>query len=154
MDARAQLFFAPTANAVLSTVGRADEGKASGILNTIRQVGGVLGVALLATVFSPVGGYASPDAFVDGLSWALWAGAAAVGLGAVAALGISGRQASLRHAAVPGGLALVPQQLAPTPGHRRFLAGGVLGGLLAACAASRERWLSGWGWAAPRSLAR
>jgi EmrB/QacA subfamily drug resistance transporter len=89
------LFFAPTANAVLSAVSRAEEGKASGVLNTIRQVGGVLGVAVLATVFSAAGGYMSPGAFVDGLAWALWAGAAMVGLGAIAALGISGRQAAL-----------------------------------------------------------
>lgn len=124
------LFFAPTANAVLSAVSRAEEGKASGVLNTIRQVGGVFGVAVLATVFTTVRGYASPSGFVDGLAWALWAGVAMAGLGAIAALGISGRQATLRHAAVPGGLALVPQRLAVTPGPRRLLTGGVLGGLL------------------------
>lgn len=39
------LFFAPTANAVLASVGISDEGKASGVLNTIRQFGAVLGVA-------------------------------------------------------------------------------------------------------------
>jgi hypothetical protein len=37
---------------------------------------------------------------VDGLAWALWIGAAMVGLGAVAALGIPGRQAT--PAAPPG----------------------------------------------------
>jgi hypothetical protein len=88
------LFFAPTANAALLAVERAEEGKASGILNTIRQLGGVLGVAVLAAVFSAVGSYASPQAFVDGLTWALWTAAAVVGLGTLTALGLQGRKAS------------------------------------------------------------
>ena len=61
------LVFAPSANAVLSSV-RADQaGQASGANNAIREVGGVLGVAVLASVFTGSGGYASPQAFVDGL---------------------------------------------------------------------------------------
>ena len=62
------LFFAPTANLVLSAVRRDQEGKASGVNNTIREIGGVFGVAVLATVFSAVGGYASPQSFVDGMN--------------------------------------------------------------------------------------
>ena len=54
------LYFAPVANLVLSTVRRKEEGKASGVNNTIREVGGVFGVAVLASVFSAVGGYAEP----------------------------------------------------------------------------------------------
>ncbi len=61
------LFFAPTANLVLSAVRRDEEGRASGANNTIREVGGVFGVAVLASVFSAFGGYALPQAFVDGL---------------------------------------------------------------------------------------
>src|SRR5207245_1382120 len=53
------LYFAPTANLVLSAVRRDQEGKASGVNNTIREIGGVFGVAVLATVFSAVGGSAS-----------------------------------------------------------------------------------------------
>ena len=49
------LYFAPVANLVLSTVRRKEEGKASGVNNTIREVGGVFGVAVLASVFSAVG---------------------------------------------------------------------------------------------------
>ena len=60
----------------------------------------MLGVAVLASVFSTMGGYGSPSAFVDGLTWALWIGAAMVGLRAVTALGIQGRKATLlRHVA-------------------------------------------------------
>lgn len=58
------LFFAPTANVILSAVRRDEEGKASGVNNTVREIGGVFGVAVLATVFSAVGSYASPSSFV------------------------------------------------------------------------------------------
>src|SRR5688572_13120260 len=39
------LFFAPIADLVLSSVPAAEEGKASGATNTIREIGGVFGVA-------------------------------------------------------------------------------------------------------------
>ena len=42
-------------------------GQASGATNAIRELGGVLGVAVLATVFTGSGGYAPPAAFVNGL---------------------------------------------------------------------------------------
>jgi EmrB/QacA subfamily drug resistance transporter len=87
------LFFAPVANVVLSAVRRDEEGKASGVSNTVREVGGVFGVAVLASIFSAAGGYASPGAFADGLGAALWVGAAVVGVGTLAAFGIQGRKA-------------------------------------------------------------
>ena len=51
------LFFAPVANVVLSSVGRAEEGQASGANNAIRELGGVFGVAVLASIFAHYGGY-------------------------------------------------------------------------------------------------
>jgi len=87
------LYFAPTANLVLSAVRRDEEGKASGVNNTIREVGGVLGVAVLATVFSAVGGYTSGIAFVNGMTAAVWVGAAVVAVAAVAATLIPSRKA-------------------------------------------------------------
>ena len=57
----------PVANVVLSAVRPAEEGKASGANNAIREVGGVFGVAVLASVFSRYGGYESPETFIDGL---------------------------------------------------------------------------------------
>ena len=50
------LVFAPAANAVLSSVRPSEAGQASGATNTIREVGGVLGVAVFATVFTDAGG--------------------------------------------------------------------------------------------------
>jgi MFS family permease len=88
------LFFAPVANVVLSAVRRDEEGKASGVNNTIREVGGVFGVAVLASVFAAMGGYASPSTFTDGLNAALWVGATVVGLGTIAAFGVPGRKAA------------------------------------------------------------
>jgi EmrB/QacA subfamily drug resistance transporter len=85
------LFFAPVANVVLSSVRPEQEGKASGANNAIRELGGVFGVAVLAAVFSHVGGYQSGDAFTDGTTAAVWIGGALVLLGAVAAGLIRGR---------------------------------------------------------------
>ena len=70
------LVFAPAANAVLGAVRPEEAGQASGANNAIRELGGVLGVAVLAAVFTGAGGFESPQAFVDGLVPALWVGAA------------------------------------------------------------------------------
>jgi len=88
------LVFAPAANAVLSAVRPDQAGQASGATNTIREIGGVLGVAVLAAVFSGSGGYASPQDFVDGLVPAMWVGAVVLAAGALAALLVPGRRAS------------------------------------------------------------
>jgi EmrB/QacA subfamily drug resistance transporter len=85
------LFFAPIANVVLSAVRPEQEGKASGATNTIREVGGVFGVAVLAAIFSANGSYATPTAYVAGMQPAIAIGAVVVGLGALAALAIPAR---------------------------------------------------------------
>jgi EmrB/QacA subfamily drug resistance transporter len=59
---------APVANTVLSAVGPHETGQASGANNAIRELGGVFGVAILAAIFNGAGSYATPDAFVRGLS--------------------------------------------------------------------------------------
>jgi MFS family permease len=79
------LVFAPAANAVLSSVRTDQAGQASGATNAIRELGGVLGVSVLASVFSSHGGYASPQSFVDGLVPAMWIGTAVLGGGALVA---------------------------------------------------------------------
>jgi MFS family permease len=79
-------FFAPVANVVMSSVRPEEGGQASGATNAIREIGGVLGIAVLAAVFANQGDYSTPAAFVDGFTPALMLGAAAVALGAGAAL--------------------------------------------------------------------
>ncbi len=61
------LVFAPAANAVLASVTPDQAGQASGATTSIRELGGVLGIAVLATVFTSHGSYSSPQAFLDGL---------------------------------------------------------------------------------------
>ena len=79
------------ANIVLSAVPQRDEGKASGASNAIREVGGVFGVAVLASIFVSAGGYESPAIFNEGLVAATWVGAAVVGVGALVALLVPGK---------------------------------------------------------------
>ena len=86
------LFFAPMAYVILGAGGPDEEGKASGANNAVREVGGVFGVAVLASVFSRYGGYESAETFNDGLVVATWVGAVVVAAGAVAALAIPGRK--------------------------------------------------------------
>jgi EmrB/QacA subfamily drug resistance transporter len=79
------LFFAPVANVVLGSVRPEHEGKASGATNAIRELGGVFGVAVLASVFAHEGGYRTAQTFTHGTSTAVYAGAGIVALGAMAA---------------------------------------------------------------------
>src|SRR5947207_1742773 len=71
---------------VLSSVKPEEEGQASGANNAIRELGGVFGVAVLASIFSHYGGYQTGTAFVQGVTPALYVGAAIVAIGAAAAL--------------------------------------------------------------------
>jgi EmrB/QacA subfamily drug resistance transporter len=86
------LVFAPTANAVLNAVRPEEAGQASGATNAIREVGGTLGVAVLASVFAANGSYASPQAFTDGMTSGIWVGAAVLATGALLALLVPGKQ--------------------------------------------------------------
>ena len=85
------LFFAPIANVVLSAVRPDEEGKASGANNAIREIGGVFGVAVLASIFATNGSYVTGQSFVDGMIPALRVGAVVVAIGAVAALALGSR---------------------------------------------------------------
>ena len=89
------LVFAPSANAVLSSVRTSQAGQASGANNAIREVGGVLGVAVLASVFTGAGGYGSPQSFVNGLIPAMWVGVAVLAVGALVVLLFPFRTASV-----------------------------------------------------------
>jgi EmrB/QacA subfamily drug resistance transporter len=89
------LVFAPSANAILASVRTEQTGQASGATNAVRELGGVLGIAVLATVFTSNGSYVSPQAFIDGLVPAMWVGVAVLAAGAlIAALLPFGRRAT------------------------------------------------------------
>ncbi|CAM5543808.1 DHA2 family efflux MFS transporter permease subunit OS=Streptomyces alboniger OX=132473 GN=CP975_20890 PE=4 SV=1 [Streptomyces alboniger] len=85
------LYFAPAANLVMSSVRPQEQGVASGANNALREVGGALGIAIMASIFSAQGGYETGQTFVDGLRPALVTGAALVALAGVVALLIPGR---------------------------------------------------------------
>ncbi len=78
-------------NAVMSSVSGPEIGKASGIFNTLRQLGAALGVALLAAVFAGHGDLGSAAGFVGGFSPALGLAALMSFCGAVAGLALPAR---------------------------------------------------------------
>ena len=59
-------------------------GKASGVNSTLRELGGVFGIAVAVAVFAGAGGYASAQAFTDGFTVAI---AVSAGLSLVGAVG-------------------------------------------------------------------
>jgi EmrB/QacA subfamily drug resistance transporter len=79
------LVFAPSANAILASVRTDQTGQASGATNAVRELGGVLGIAVLATVFTTHGSYASAQGYVNGLVPAMWVGVAVLAAGALIA---------------------------------------------------------------------
>jgi len=81
-----------TMSAVMTAVPPAAIGQASGTLNTLRQLGGVFGVAICAAVFAARGHYGSPATFVAGFGPAMAACAGLALLGAAAGLVIPGRK--------------------------------------------------------------
>lgn len=85
------LVISPSASLILESV-RADEaGQASGAAATLREVGGVLGVAVMATVFQSAGSYASPQVYTDGVAAALPVAVGVLAVGAIAALALPGK---------------------------------------------------------------
>ena len=94
------LVLVPTVTVVLSSVQENEFGTAVGANNTVREIGGVLGVAVLGTVFSAhfagrrfLSSVEAYSAFVKGMTSALWVGSAVVGAAAIAALFIRRRHA-------------------------------------------------------------
>jgi EmrB/QacA subfamily drug resistance transporter len=85
------MVFPTVANAVLGSVPRAEAGVASGINSTLRELGGVLGVAVLAAVFARPRVYSSPHVFIEGFSPALWVAVGLTAIGALAAALYPGR---------------------------------------------------------------
>jgi len=82
------LFWAPAASIVMSAVDPEEAGVASGANNAIRELGGVFGVAILATIFSSHGSFASPETFVHGMRPAFYIGAILLAGAAAAAVAL------------------------------------------------------------------
>jgi EmrB/QacA subfamily drug resistance transporter len=97
------LVFAPAANAVLASVRTEQTGQASGANNAIREVGGVLGVAVLSSIFTGAGGYTSPQAFVNGLIPAMWVGVGVLLAGVLVVLALPFRTHALASLEVADG---------------------------------------------------
>jgi MFS family permease len=82
------LFFAPIARVTLGFAPRGFEGVASGTANTLRQLGTVLGIAVLGVLFSAFGGYDSGQHYVDGMRVAQVVGAIILAAGALVAVAL------------------------------------------------------------------
>ncbi|HEX2432348.1 MAG TPA: MFS transporter, partial [Gaiellaceae bacterium] len=81
------LVMTPTSAAALSGVPVDKAGVGSAVLNSSRQVGGSLGIALMGTIIAhAIGGSRAPEAFVHGFSVALLVAAAIAATGVLVAL--------------------------------------------------------------------
>jgi predicted MFS family arabinose efflux permease len=87
------LSFAPLSATVMGAASGALQGQASGVYNTVRELGGVFGVAILGTIFQ---GYltGSVSGFVDGFHAALLTGSALLGLSVLLSVFLPGRARS------------------------------------------------------------
>ncbi|NEE11090.1 MFS transporter [Streptomyces sp. SID7499] len=90
------LYFAPASHLVMSSVRPSEQGIASGANNALREVGGALGIAVMASIFAAQGGYETGQTFVDGMRPALVTGSAVVALAGIAALLIPTRRRAER----------------------------------------------------------
>jgi EmrB/QacA subfamily drug resistance transporter len=86
------LTFAPLSEAIMDSTAASRQGQASGAYNTIRELGGVFGIAVLGAVFQHV--VVLPSNFVDGFRAAVFAGAGIVAIGVVLALLMPSRKAA------------------------------------------------------------
>jgi EmrB/QacA subfamily drug resistance transporter len=105
------LFFAPMARLTLGFAPRNLEGVASGTSNALRQLGTVLGIAVLGSIFSAYGSYANPVEFVAGMSAAMKAGAVVLAVGAVLILFARGGSRARDEESAP----VEVEQLEPVP---------------------------------------
>jgi EmrB/QacA subfamily drug resistance transporter len=98
------LVFPTAAATVISSVRESETGKASGATNAIREIGGVMGVAVLSSVFAANGSYLSPQAFSDGVVAAMPIAVVVLAVGAVLSLLIPGKDKASEDASKSAGV--------------------------------------------------
>jgi EmrB/QacA subfamily drug resistance transporter len=86
--------FPTVASAVVGSVADSEVGIASGTNSAVREIGGVFGVAVLATLFASHGDYTSVPTFVHHFKHAVWLGASFSAVGIIAAVALPGRRRS------------------------------------------------------------
>jgi EmrB/QacA subfamily drug resistance transporter len=79
------LTFAPLSSAVISSIPPTLEGQASGAYSSIRELGGVFGIAILGAIFQQIATTPSAASFMDGFRLAIVAGTIIVAAGTVLA---------------------------------------------------------------------
>ena len=84
--------FPAAQNSVVGSVPATAIGKAAGTNSTMRELGGVFGIALSVAVFAGAGSYASPQAFSDGFVAAMGVSAGLSLLGALCGAALPGRR--------------------------------------------------------------
>ncbi len=108
------LVFAPSATALLATLGLSDHATASGVNSTVREIGVALGTAVMTAVFVGAGGDLLPDQYVDAARPAVFVGAAVLIIAAALALRLpAGRTAARSADAAPASTDSAPE-LTPT----------------------------------------
>lgn len=94
------LVFAPSATALLATLGVADHATASGVNSTVREIGLALGTAVMTAIFVGAGGELLPDRYVDAARPAVFVGAAVLIVAALLATTLpAGRRIAVVEAA-------------------------------------------------------
>lgn len=91
-------------NAAVSAVASNAIGKAAGVNSTLRELGGVFGIAIAVAIFAGAGGYASAQAFSDGFVASIATAAALSLTGAIVGLALPARR---RERVVPAGAAVL-----------------------------------------------
>ncbi|GAB3595328.1 MFS transporter [Microbacterium tumbae] len=90
------LVFAPSATALLATLGVVDHAKASGVNSTVREIGIALGTAVMTAIFVSAGGELRPDMYVDAARPAVLVGAVVLFAAAIAGLRLPAGRSTTR----------------------------------------------------------
>ena len=101
--------FPPISAAIAASVGHEAIGPAAGINNAVREIGGVLGIAVVTLAFTAAGSFRTPAAVTHGFAAAIGLCAVIALAGAVAGLLVPG----LPHPAPPAGPSRTPGPAQP-----------------------------------------